>query len=120
MIGEAKVYLKDTFKIWTIDPAILAAFKPYQNYENCEGNEFVECRGRFARESAHYPVEFAHVFWRCMAIGAGKHRSGVARFACLASVAATSRSSVPGAARNGEVEPGAYGSCHREESFEIP
>ena len=49
------MYLNNKFKIWSTYPAILAAFKPYRNHENAEGEAFVECRGRFALESAHYP-----------------------------------------------------------------
>ena len=61
-IGDQVVYLKKQIEIWSSDPAIVAAFKPYQNDDSAEGKLFVDCCGRFARESAHYPKAFAQAF----------------------------------------------------------
>ena len=115
MLGEAKAYLKNKWKIWSSDPAIIVAFLPYQKDEEEDGKHFVEWRGRFARESVHYPKQMAQVFWRTLGSTSGKHHGGLhSAFIAALVAAATFRNSAAGSAHRGEAERRAYGRGHRQ------
>jgi hypothetical protein len=58
------VYIKKQWCIMSNDAALREGLSAYTLDENDEGKQFVECRGRIAKNSADYTDEFPRAVWK--------------------------------------------------------
>ena len=63
VIKGVKYYLHKKWRLFSDDERITQAFSRYSVDPDADKKSFIQCRGKFAKESSHYPMVFAETFW---------------------------------------------------------